>query len=238
MKPTFVLTVFAVLAVGASYSEASSIYDNLEDVELYIEERLSGAGSNTTATPVSSKGAAIAKKAQSYLHDTKWSKASSHSVGAGKHKCNIFIAEVIKEAGGSVPHRLRQQYFIQTKSVFGIKAVAIRKNSSLIKWDIAVGKAGFHEAYDDLMTLHIHFWWSPIGANEWANTTSSYLCDDKCWVLVTSPQNGDVAAGYGHVGIVTGPATTTSAGEFAVVTNDWGFGNPPRQAQAFWRYIC
>ncbi len=79
--------------------------------------------------------------------------------------------------------------------------------------------------------------WSPIGANEWKDPSSSYLTRARCWTLVTGCyKDGDVAAWAGHVGIVTGQGTTTSAAATSVVKNDWGFRNG--QYPTFWRYTC
>ena len=47
--------------------------------------------------------------------------------------------------------------------------------------------------------------WSPVTASNWANTKNSDLKSSSCWSLVTSCyKSGDVIAGAGHVGIVTG----------------------------------
>lgn len=87
-----------------------------------------------------------------------------------------------------------------------------------------------------------HWWfYSPIGAWEWANPDSSYLEDDACWSLCHSFQDGDVIATGGHVGIVTGDELTTSAASTAsppgkVVENDWGFRSG--QDPTCWRYTC
>ena len=97
------------------------------------------------------------------------------------------------------------------------------------------------------MKIHFrHFWYSPIGANEWADQSSTYLTDDECWSRCYSFQKGDVLAignpgGSGHVGIVTGPRKTTSAAYTAsprgtVVENDWGFQSG--QSPTCWRYTC
>ena len=85
---------------------------------------------------------------------------------------------------------------------------------------------------------HRRWWlWTPIGAREWANPSSTYLTKDKCWSLVTGCyMRGDVAAAGGHVGIVTGKDTTTSAAHNSVVMNDWGFR--AGQRPTFWRYTC
>ncbi|ESO98599.1 hypothetical protein LOTGIDRAFT_239005 [Lottia gigantea] len=50
-------------------------------------------------------GTTIANKADSHVESTKWSKASSHDTGRNTNKCNIFINDVMKEVGGSVPQR-------------------------------------------------------------------------------------------------------------------------------------
>ena len=54
-------------------------------------------------------GSKIASTADKYIGDTKWSYSSSHGPfifnGVNKNKCNIFVADVIVEAGGSVPQR-------------------------------------------------------------------------------------------------------------------------------------
>ncbi|XP_022102547.1 uncharacterized protein LOC110985669 [Acanthaster planci] len=81
-----------------------------------------------------------------------------------------------------------------------------------------------------------HWWtWSPIGANEWANSNSNYLTSSSCWTS-GSGGIGNVAALGGHVGIVTSSSQTTSATATAVVTNDWGFRSG--QSPVFWEYTC
>ncbi|XP_048252643.1 uncharacterized protein LOC124122220 [Haliotis rufescens] len=50
-------------------------------------------------------GGHIQRTADNYIDSTKWSKASTHRTGAKTNKCNIFVAEVLEEAGGKVPHR-------------------------------------------------------------------------------------------------------------------------------------
>ncbi|ELT92483.1 hypothetical protein CAPTEDRAFT_186074 [Capitella teleta] len=148
-----------------------------------------GSSSSGSGSTSSSKGAAIARTADSHVGSTKWSYASSHRTGRNTNKCNIFVAEVIEQAGATVPHR--------------------------------------------------HFYsWSPIGAGEWGNPSSSYLTGSSCWSRVTSPRNGDVAGDGVHVAIVTGSSKTTSATSSAVVKNDWGFDPPSRVANVFWRYTC
>ena len=84
------------------------------------------------------------------------------------------------------------------------------------------------------------FFYSPIGADQWADPDSRYLKDSDYWNLCSGrPQTGDVIAEHGHVGIVTGYRRTTSASARTdpmgiVVENDWGFrsGNNP----TCWRY--
>jgi len=48
-------------------------------------------------------GSKIASTADKYIGDTKWSYSSSHGPGVNTNKCNIFVADIMKEAGGSVP---------------------------------------------------------------------------------------------------------------------------------------
>lgn len=48
--------------------------------------------------------AAIAQK-YAQMGSTKWSKDSDIWPGRGEDKCNIFVADVVIEAGGSVPMR-------------------------------------------------------------------------------------------------------------------------------------
>ncbi|XP_071083407.1 uncharacterized protein [Haliotis cracherodii] len=84
-----------------------------------------------------------------------------------------------------------------------------------------------------------HRWFGlagPIGAGEWGNPRSSYLTSDRCWTNYPTGHVGDVIAGGGHVGIVTGRRITTSAARYSVVKNDWGFR--PGQTVTYWRYIC
>ncbi|XP_067683476.1 uncharacterized protein [Haliotis asinina] len=50
-------------------------------------------------------GTDIQRTADKYIGSTKWSQASSHRTGANTNKCNIFVAEVLEEAGATVPHR-------------------------------------------------------------------------------------------------------------------------------------
>ncbi|XP_071084242.1 uncharacterized protein [Haliotis cracherodii] len=50
-------------------------------------------------------GSTIARTANKYIGSTKWSYASSHKTGANTDKCNIFVAEVLEEAGATVPQR-------------------------------------------------------------------------------------------------------------------------------------
>ncbi|ELT91267.1 hypothetical protein CAPTEDRAFT_202383 [Capitella teleta] len=47
----------------------------------------------------------IAAVAKGYEGSEKWSFKSWRKVGRNKWKCNIFVAEVIEEAGAVVPHR-------------------------------------------------------------------------------------------------------------------------------------
>ncbi|XP_046578702.1 uncharacterized protein LOC124286386 [Haliotis rubra] len=129
----------------------------------------------------------IKRVADSYIGRTRWSYASSHATGSNTNKCNIFVADVIEEAGGSVPHR----------------------------------------------------WWGfagPIGAREWGNPSSSFLTRDGCWTNHQTGREGDVIAGGGHVGIVTGGRLTTSAARYSVVKNNWGYRSG--QSVTFWRYTC
>ena len=53
----------------------------------------------------SNSGNAIADKAEGYVDSTAWAYASNRKTGTNTNKCNIFVAEVIEEAGKSVPHR-------------------------------------------------------------------------------------------------------------------------------------
>ncbi|XP_067683472.1 uncharacterized protein [Haliotis asinina] len=132
-------------------------------------------------------GSKIKRVADSYINSTRWSYASPHTTGRNTNKCNIFVADVIEKAGGSVPHRW---------------------------WGVA----------------------GPIGAREWGNPRSSYLTGDRCWTNHRTGLDGDVIAGGGHVGIVTGRRLTTSAAKYSVVKNDWGYR--PGQSVTFWRYTC
>ena len=47
----------------------------------------------------------IARFADKYVGSDKWAKNSTHGPGIGKNKCNLFIADMVEEAGGSVPKR-------------------------------------------------------------------------------------------------------------------------------------
>lgn len=87
-----------------------------------------------------------------------------------------------------------------------------------------------------------HWWtYSPIGAGEWGNPSSSYLTGASCWnTCGGSWQSGDVISDSVHVGIITGWHLTTSAAYSEVVENDWGFRSSGSGAQssitACWRY--
>ncbi|XP_038054600.1 uncharacterized protein LOC119726812 [Patiria miniata] len=50
-------------------------------------------------------GSTIAQVARGYTGSTVWSFVSSHRTGRNTNKCNIFVAEVLEEAGATVPHR-------------------------------------------------------------------------------------------------------------------------------------
>ncbi|ELU05794.1 hypothetical protein CAPTEDRAFT_221387 [Capitella teleta] len=95
----------------------------------------------------------------------------------------------------------------------------------------------------DLVTLaggrvpQIHFFkWSPIGTGEWCNPRSKYMKQVKCWQHQSTYKIGDVACFRGHMGFVTGVNLTTSANEFEIVRNDWGFR--AGQNPVFWRWNC
>ncbi|KAK6173664.1 hypothetical protein SNE40_017075 [Patella caerulea] len=45
----------------------------------------------------------IVREAKSHIGDPKWSRASNYSSGPNTDKYHIFVADVMKEAGGSVP---------------------------------------------------------------------------------------------------------------------------------------
>jgi cell wall-associated NlpC family hydrolase len=80
----------------------------------------------------------------------------------------------------------------------------------------------------------------PPLAGQWADPS----VDIPGWVVVTSPQPGDVAAmkedysdASGHVAIVSGPNLTVSMSSDAdmVVENDWGF-RPEQQGDVVFRH--
>ncbi|KAL3860174.1 hypothetical protein ACJMK2_010332 [Sinanodonta woodiana] len=85
------------------------------------------------------------------------------------------------------------------------------------------------------------FWrYSPIGAEEWADSKSLYLSMSLCWERCNNPEKGNAKATEGHVGIVSGYRNTTSASAAAdpqglIVENDWGFRSG--QNPTCWRYL-
>ena len=78
--------------------------------------------------------------------------------------------------------------------------------------------------------------WSPIGAEEWANPTSTVLENSTSWTNVESGERGDVAADGSQVGIVVAADETVRATseEQKVVRSNWGF--MVDQNTTFWRY--
>ena len=76
----------------------------------------------------------------------------------------------------------------------------------------------------------------PPSARNWETAN-----DIEGWKIVRDPKPGDVAAYYGHVGIVSGPNRTISAASpergDAVVENDWGFRPEQKGKVVFRRYI-
>ncbi|XP_046339598.2 uncharacterized protein LOC124120756 [Haliotis rufescens] len=95
------------------------------------------------------------------------------------------------------------------------------------------------DVFDEAGGAVPHRWFGfagPIGAREWGNPGSSYLTRDSCWTNYRTGLVGDVIAGEGHVGIVTGWRMTTSTTGYRVVKNNWGFR--PGQSVTYWRYIC
>ncbi|KAK6173665.1 hypothetical protein SNE40_017076 [Patella caerulea] len=131
-------------------------------------------------------GRTIANTARSYIGETRWSESSNYQGLRGQPKCNIFVADVVSQAGGSVPRR------------YGVRGI--------------------------------------IGAGEWGSRWSFYLGVSPCWKNFDRPQIGDVIGYGGHVGIMTGPGKTTSAAQYRVVENNWGFRSG--QSPVYWRYIC
>ena len=63
--------------------------------------------------PAPNKRDKIASKARSYIGSMKWLKDSHHSflAGAGDNKCNIFVADVLKEVDADAPNRYRCMAF-------------------------------------------------------------------------------------------------------------------------------
>ena len=54
----------------------------------------------------SAKGDQIAKIARSYIDSENWLYTAYHSVGGSNtNKCNLFVADVLKEAGADAPNR-------------------------------------------------------------------------------------------------------------------------------------
>ena len=89
------------------------------------------------------------------------------------------------------------------------------------------------------------FWWlyTPIGAGEWGNPSSSYLTDNDCYNLCFGLwRPGDIISDGEHVAIVTGYRLTTSSTFTKVVEKDWGFRNTGHGSEdsitACWRYTC
>lgn len=160
-------------------------------VTLFCVTQASQARSYCSDT--SSMGRKIQQEADKHVGSSTWSFYAIRKYCKTKcNKCNMFVAEMIEDAGGSVPHRYP-------------------------------------------------FVWTPIGTNEWANPKSRYLRRAWCWKLVVGCyKDGDVAATsgnpMGHVGIVTGENTVTSANRYVIVKNNWGFRSG--QNPTFWRYTC
>ena len=47
----------------------------------------------------------IVKYARKQIGSFKWTKDSEHFLGAGKWKCNIFVADVLKHVKADAPNR-------------------------------------------------------------------------------------------------------------------------------------
>lgn len=167
----------------------------------------------------------IAAVAESKVGWTLWSKASSHRTGKNTWKCNIFVAEVIEEAGGSVPHRWEIHHCWTPLSGRRWATGDIFSSVTVI-------------THDKLYCFRSWWRWTPIGANEWGKSNSTYLKDSGCWTTTTSPSRGDIATDGSHVAVVTGAKETVSANATHVTRNNWGFDPPYRVASLFWRYTC
>ena len=95
-----------------------------------------------------------------------------------------------------------------------------------------------------LFFLYCSHWYSysPIGANEWGNPSSSYVKDTNCYDHIpnlSDKQGGDIIAfpypaGLGHVGIVS------SGGQYISAQHDWVEEKaiPSGRTTVLWRYTC
>ncbi|ELU05064.1 hypothetical protein CAPTEDRAFT_218634 [Capitella teleta] len=169
-------------------------------------------------TRMGTRGGLIAARADQCINTDMYAFHSPYGPGKFTNKCNIFVADVVRVAGGRVPDRPILFYFREANRV------------------------AYHEAYNltcvpasKCIFLDRHSWRSPIGAGEWSNPNSVYLHRDPRWIRVDTPALGDVAGCKGHCAIVTGPGKTTSVGSIWVEKDDWGFR--PGQNTVFWRYI-
>ncbi|KAK3610402.1 hypothetical protein CHS0354_008690 [Potamilus streckersoni] len=55
----------------------------------------------------SSSGESIGNRALWYVGSEKWLYSGSHQTGANTNKCNIFVADILKEEGCPAPNRRR-----------------------------------------------------------------------------------------------------------------------------------
>ncbi|KAL3860170.1 hypothetical protein ACJMK2_010328 [Sinanodonta woodiana] len=58
----------------------------------------------------SSSGGNIGNRARSYIGSRKWLYSSSHETGVNTNKCNIFVADVLKEESCPAPNRWFWRY--------------------------------------------------------------------------------------------------------------------------------
>ncbi|XP_071083442.1 uncharacterized protein [Haliotis cracherodii] len=74
-------------------------------------------------------GARIQRIADSYIGSNKWAKSSSHTTGVNTNKCNIFVADVFKEAGVNVPRTLSRRWPIGAREWGNPKSLFLWVNS-------------------------------------------------------------------------------------------------------------
>ena len=107
---------------------------------------------------------------------------------------------------------------------------------------------GIFNEHRNLITHCFHYifshWYaySPIGANEWGNPSSSYVTKTNCYSHISSlsnKQGGDIiafpsSAGSGHVGIVSSGGNYISAQRARIEEKSI----PSGRTTVLWRYTC